>query len=486
MTATAATVAPPRLRPTDYSPLKRLAMLPVAEREAMLERYARDADLSLEQLILRISHDWQWLGRPKQQPPPGLWTYWLVKAGRGFGKTITGAQWSKGKALRRVCRFALIAPTLQDVRTTMVEGETGLLSILPDAVLRGGTRASAWNRTTCELYLDNGTKFQGFSSEVPDRLRGPQHHYAWGEEVSSWLDAKQGDVLDSTFSNMKLGLRLGENPQACLTSTPKTNKLTKDLLALQEVGALALTEGSSFENRDNLAEAWWKTVVAPLVGTRTGRQEVFAEMLEDVEGALWRLTQIEELRRPAAPPLARIVVGVDPNASSDEAANSAGIVVAGHDGRPGNARSGYVLADRTIVRGGPRAWAAAAVKAYYDFQADRIVAEKNQGGEMVELTIHTVDPNVPVKLVSASRAKRTRAEPVSALYEGSETVPPRVFHVGVFPELEEEMTTWTPESESPDRMDALVWALTELMLGQSGAMKSTVPHGRIDRPTRVR
>jgi phage terminase large subunit-like protein len=197
-------------------------------------------------------------------------------------------------------------------------------------------------------------------------------------------------------------------------------------------------------------------------------------------------SDLEELRRPAAPPLARIVVGVDPNASSDEAANSAGIVVAGHDGRPGNARSGYVLADRTIVRGGPRAWAAAAVKAYYDFQADRIVAEKNQGGEMVELTIHTVDPNVPVKLVSASRAKRTRAEPVSALYEGSETVPPRVFHVGVFPELEEEMTTWTPESESPDRMDALVWALTELMLGQSGAMKSTVPHGRIDRPTRVR
>jgi phage terminase large subunit-like protein len=481
----------------DLSPLKRLALLPEEQREERLLEVARAAKLSVEQLIVRISSDWRWVGRPKQQPPPLPWTYWFLRAGRGFGKTISAAQWVKDRAEQHrgsadyegiTCRIALVAPTLQDVRLTMVEGETGLLSILPPSMLRGESRSSAWNRGTCELYLANGTYFQGFSSEAPLRLRGPQHHYAWGEEVSSWIDAKQGNAVDSTFSNLTLGLRLGDYPQAVFTSTPKANKLTKDILAISP-SDLALVIGSSYENRDNLSEVWWKTVVAPLEGTRTGRQEIMAEVLEDVEGALWTLAGIDEQRLKGDPhelakSLHRIVVAVDPNVSSDEGSNAAGIIVCGSDGRPGNERKGYVLEDDTIVRGGPRAWAAAAVHAYHEWDADRIVAEKNQGGEMVELTLHTVDPTVPVKLVNASRGKRPRAEPISALYEGSDTLPPRIFHVGVFPELEEEMTTWTPESESPDRMDALVWGMTELMLKAGGTMKSTVPKGRIATPVR--
>lgn len=471
----------------DVSPLKRLAMLPPERREEMLVAYAARAKLSVEQLIVRIAHDWEWVGRPKQQPPAFDWTYWLIRAGRGFGKTITGAQWAKKRALTNPGRrIALIGPTLADTRETMVEGESGLLSILPDYMLRGGSRSTAWNRGPVELYLANNSMFRGFSSVEPDRLRGPQHHDVWGDELASWKDAFKGDVLETTWSNAKLGCRLGEHPQFCLTTTPKANKLMKDILSIRN---LALVVGSSYENRDNLSEIWWQEVVAPYEGTRLGAQEIMAAMLEDVEGALWTAAGLEKQRlredpRDRAKRLGRIVVGVDPNASSDEAANSAGIIVAGHDGKPGNARNGYVLADRTITRGGPRAWAQAAVDAFHEWQADRIVAEKNQGGEMVELTIHTVDPNVPVKLVSASRGKRTRAEPIAALYEGSDTVAPRVWQVGIFPELEEEMTTWTPEAESPDRMDAAVWALTELMLGTSGTMRSTVPRGRIPTPAR--
>ncbi len=443
-----------------------------------MERYASRADLSVEEWVMRIRSDWRFIARPKQLAPPQPWDYWFIRAGRGFGKTLSGAQWTKEKAGEYPgCRIALVAPTLADVRVTMVEGETGLLSVLPEYALRGGTRDSAWNRTTCELFLANNSYLKGFSSETPNRLRGPQHHYAWGEEVSSWEDAKLGDALETTFSNLKLGLRLGAHPQAVFTSTPKANKLTKDVLKL-EPPILAVTAGSSYENRDNLSEAWWKTVVQPYEGTRLARQEIMAELLEDVEGALWSQAQLDALRVTEAPALQRIVVAIDPNMSSEEAANDAGVIVAG---RGHYDRQAYVLADQTITRGGPRAWARAAVDAYHEHKADRIIAEKNAGGEMVELTIHTVDAAVPVKLVNASRGKRTRAEPVASLYEGDEEKgnPPRCHHVGNFPELEEQMCTWTPDADSPDRMDALVWALTELMLDGGGPMRTSRPKGRI-------
>lgn len=462
------------------------ASLNDGERTDLLQTVATETGVSVTDLKLVLATDWRIVGRPKQQPPlEDDWTFWFIRAGRGFGKTLAAAQWIKHKALAQSRRrIALIAPTFADVRETMIEGETGLLSICEPRDLRGGSRESAWNRSTGELVFANGSRCKSFSSEIPDRLRGPQHHYAWCEEVSSWKDAKRGDALETTWSNVKLGLRLGDHPQAVITSTPKANKLTKELLAIS-APTMTVVTGSSYENRENLSETWWETVVAPYEGTRLGRQEILAELLEDVEGALWTLAQIETLRVPLpAPPMERIVVAVDPNASSNATADNAGIIVVG---RGMSTKWGYVLADHTVVKGGPSAWAAAAVDAYHEYEADRIIAEKNNGGEMVKLVIKGVDPSVPVKLVWASRGKRTRAEPIAAMYESIDAGPNRpargatVRHAGVFPELEDEMTNWDGEGDSPDRMDALVWGLWELMVKRPTDRKATtsMPKGRI-------
>lgn len=471
------------------SPLERLSYLSPFEREQFWAEEARKHGLAPAALKAMMLRSWRFVGRPKQQAPPGEWTYWYVMAGRGFGKTLTGAQWAKERGLEERCRIALIAPTLRDVRFTMVEGETGLLSVLPNDALLGQSREIAWNKSTLELTLANGTIFQGFSSETPDRLRGPQHHYGWGEEVSSWKDAAKGDQMETTWSNFKLGLRLGKHPRACLTSTPKANKLTRELVALR---SLVLVKGSSYENQANLSEQWWNDVVAPLEGTRTGRQEIEAELLEDVEGALWTRAMIDALRVETFPELGRIVVAVDPNTTSGEAADDAGVIVVG---RGASDRHGYVLDDRTTTRGGPAAWATATVDAYHDWEADAIVAEKNQGGEMVTLTIKSVDPSVPVKLVHAARGKRTRAEPVASLYsqiegrDGELVRPGIVHHVGPaarYADLEDEMTTWTGEGESPNRMDALVWGLSELRLWTPvSRQRSGVARGRIGGTARL-
>ncbi len=439
---------------------------------------AAASNLPVDELKALLLTDWRIVGRPKQQAPAGDWTFWILLGGRGAGKSLAGAQWARRMAEQNAgCRVGLVAPTFADGRDTMIEGQSGLLSIVRPEVLRGGSRATAWNRSVGELHFADGSQFLVFSSEKPDRLRGPEHHFVWGDEVASWQDAHRGDVLESTWSNMKLGCRLGEHPRFAVTTTPKPNRLIRDILSIPEP-RLVKVVSSSYENRDNLAEWWWQEVVAPYEGTRLGQQEIHAVMLEDVEGALWTHAQLDALRVVEAPvDLGRIFVGVDPNASSDEAANSAGIIVAGLSN---SSRHGYVLADRTTVRGGPRAWAQAAVDAYHEFSADKIIAEKNNGGEMVEIMLKTVDRTVPVKLVSASRGKRTRAEPIASLYEGSATIPPSVHHVGVYPELEAEMCEWTPEAESPDRMDALVWCLSELMLKrQGGTMRSSVPRGRL-------
>jgi phage terminase large subunit-like protein len=481
---------------SELSGFEKLALLDADARELYLEEEARKHGKTPDQLKGMLARNWRFIGRPKQFAPAGNWYAWWVRAGRGFGKTLTFAQWAKEKAVQSRVRIALVAPTFGDVRDTMVEGETGLLSVLPNMALLGQSRSHAWNRSIGELTLANGTKFRAFSSEEPNRIRGPQHHYAWCEEISSFADAGKGDKEDTTWSNVKLSTRLGEFPQIGISSTPKTNALTKELVAMAKAGRLVMTQGSSWENRTNLSDAWWEQVVVPYLGTRLGRQEIEAEILEDVEGALWTRHRIErmrirvpnmhsiaEYRAAGLPSLQRIVVAVDPNASSGEASNSAGVVVVGRGTGTGQARRGYVLEDRTVERGGPRAWATAAVEAYYDWHADRIVPEKNNGGEMVRITIETVDATVPIDPVWASRGKRTRAEPISSLYEGepdSEN-PPKVHHVGVFPELEDEMSTWTPEQESPDRMDALVWGLSSLLLGQgSGQYRSSTPKGRIN------
>lgn len=461
------------------------ASLPSSMQETLLAELAVEAEVSPAILKAALIVDWRVIRRPKQRPPVSEWTYWLLKAGRGFGKTITAAQWVREKALERSYqRGALVAPTFGDGRDTMVEGETGLLEVFREHELRGGERATAWNRSTGELFLANGTKLKVFSSEEPDRLRGPQHHFLWGEEVSSWKDAHKGDVLQTTWSNAKLGCRLGDNPQFVLTSTPKLNKLTKELLALP-APEMVIVGGSSFENRDNLSAKWWDIVIKPYIGTRLGLQEIEGQMLEDVEGALWKRAQIDALRVAAAPDLKRVVVGVDPNTSSEQGSNAAGIIVVGL----GHNDHGYVIADRTTVEGGPAAWSQGAVDAYHEFEADSIVAEKNQGGDMVKMVMRAAEggAHIPIKLVQASRGKRTRAEPIALFYDGNETNdkrpdPGRVHHVGDpanFMDLEEEMVTWTPGMDSPDRMDALVWGLSELMLKQQGGGVILEPTGII-------
>ena len=400
---------------------------------------------------------WLSTARPNQLPPLGDWFVWLILAGRGFGKTRTGAesiaQWARETPRGR---FALVAQTFADARDTMVEGESGLLSVLDESELRGGSVNTAWNRSLGELFLRNGARFKCYSSETPRKLRGPQHHGAWGDEPATWDDADQGTAEDTTWSNLLFGLRLGDDPRVVLTGTPRPVRLVRELLKEKTT---ALTKGGTYENIGNLSKTFRRNVIAKYEGTRLGRQELDGELLEDTPGALWKYAMFNRegfrLKFEDLPDLLRIVVAIDPQASQSGDNAESGIVVAGKDAE-GHA---YVLGDLS-GNFSPIEWATTAVDAYSYHKADAIVPEKNNGGDMVATTVRTVNPNVNVSPVWASRGKFTRAEPVSALYEQN-----RVHHVGVFPDLEGQMTTWVPGEKSPDRMDALVWALTELMLG---------------------
>lgn len=383
--------------------------------------------------------------RPSQMTPPGDWRTWLILAGRGWGKTLAGAEDVKHYGMTRPnSRIAIVARTFADARDTCVEGESGLLSCLPDDAIL------TWNRSLGELILNNGTRYKLFSADEPNRLRGPQHHRAWSDEPASWGMGTKDTQWPPAWDMLQFGLRLGDDPKNVATTTPRPIKLIRHLLNDERT---YVTRGSTSENADNLAPAFLDQIVARYAGTRLGRQELDAELLDDVPGALWTYAMLED-RRPA-PDLARVVVAIDPAVTSGEDSDESGIVVAGLgvDGR------GYVLADRSC-RLSPDGWARRAVAAFDDLAADLVVAEVNNGGDMVESTIKTVRKTLPYKKIHASRGKQTRAQPVAALYEQG-----RVSHVEVFPELEEQLTTWTPESgTSPDRLDALVWALTELMV----------------------
>lgn len=401
---------------------------------------------------------WLLTARTNQLPPAGDWFVWLILAGRGFGKTRTGAetiaQWARETPRGR---FALVAQTAADARDVMVEGESGLLSLLDEAELRGGSVDTAWNRSLGELYLKNGARFKCYSSETPRKLRGPQHHGAWGDEPATWNDADQGTGEDTTWSNLLFGLRLGKDPRVVMTGTPRPNRLIREL---KKDEGTVLTGGSTAENLGNLSETFKRNVIRKYEGTRLGRQELEGELLEDTPGALWKYAMFNResfrLKFDQLPDLIRIVVAVDPQASQSSDSAETGIIVAGKDAH-GHA---YVLGDLS-GNFSPSEWAQTSIDAYHYHRADAIVPEKNNGGDMVTHTISTVDKRVPVKPVWASRGKQTRAEPISTLYEQG-----LVHHVGVFPDLEGQMTTWVPGEKSPDRMDALVWALTELMLGE--------------------
>lgn len=389
--------------------------------------------------------------RAEQRPPPGvLWLVWLILAGRGWGKTRTGAEWLAEQVLTSAPgEWAIVARTYSDARDTCVEGVSGFLAALAG---HGLVRDEdyTYNRSIGEVRFPNGAVVFLFADEKPDAIRGKNLRGAWCDELAAWRNA-----MTTWTEALSPALRIGELPRVCVTTTPKPTALLRDLVARTD-GTVHRTKGSMYANAKNLSAVALRELERRYQGTRLGRQELEGELLEDVEGALWVRAWFDrdrvlpgQLDIPAVGGLERIVVAVDPQASVGENADDTGIVVAGR-GRNGH---GYVLSDRTI-NGSPDTWGRAAVVAYHELLADIIVAEANQGGEMVRHTIQTVDPRVPVRLVHATRGKRIRAEPVSAMYEQQ-----RWHHVGSFPELEDELTSWTPEAkESPNRLDALVWA----------------------------
>lgn len=390
----------------------------------------------------RVAIPLRWHPRPSQMPPTGDWTIWLLLAGRGFGKTRTGAEWVHEEVrLGHARRVALVGRTSADVRDVMVDGESGLLSCAVPS------ERPLYEPSRRRLTWPNGAIATTYTADEPDILRGPQHDLFWGDELATWKYV-------ATWDNLLMGLRLGQNPRGIVTTTPRPTKLIRDLIAQPTT---ATVRGSTYENLANLAPTFRNAIIARYEGTRLARQELEGELLTDVPGALWTYANFDA--RKAAPDLARCVVAVDPSGGSDPENDEQGIVVAGKgvDGR------GYVLADRSCKLS-PDGWARRAVQAYLDFKADRIVYEKNFGGDMVEATIKTaaraMGVTVPTKAVTASRGKQLRAQPIAALYEQG-----RVTHCEVFADLESQMCEWTPESgTSPDRLDALVFALSDFMV----------------------
>jgi phage terminase large subunit-like protein len=393
-----------------------------------------------------LKGSWRLQARPEQLPPKGDdWNGWLYLAGRGAGKTRSGAEWVKECVETGVAgRIALVAPTAADARDVMVEGESGILAI-----------SSAWCMPTYEpskrrLTWPNGAVATTFSSEEADRLRGPQHDLAWCDELGAWNDAQ------ATWDMLQFGLRLGRHPRWLVTTTPKPIRLIRELLARADV---VTVRGSTYDNEANLSPAFIEAIKTRYEGTRLGRQELHAELLEDYQGALWTRENLDANRVARFPFLKRVVVAVDPSGTNGkDGGDEIGIVVCGL-GEDGN---GYVLEDASL-KASPDQWARAAVTAYHKWGADRLIAERNYGGAMVQHTIHSVDEAVAYKEITASRGKAQRAEPVAALFEQG-----RVKLVGSFTELEDQMCAFTTAGYagdgSPDRADALVWALTELII----------------------
>lgn len=387
--------------------------------------------------------DWRSWAREKQLPPLGDWLIWLLLMGRGSGKTRTGAEETRrGVAAGEYGRIALVGKTPADVRDVMVEGDSGLITIAPPE------SRPIYTPTKRRLEWPNGATALAFSSYEPDQLRGPQFDFAWCDELGAWK------YPDETWDNLMFALRLGEHPRVVVTTTPKPIQLLRKLLAQPTTVA---TRGSSYENRANLAPAFFETIIARYEGTRTGRQEIYAELLDEAEGALWKRDWLDLTRIREAPDLQRIVVAIDPAVTSGDKSDETGIVGGGIDEN----RHGYLLADES-GRYTPDGWARKAIELFHRLGADRIIGEVNNGGDMVEHTLRTVDATIPYKAVHASRGKQARAEPIAALYEQG-----KIHHVGAFSELEDQLVTWEPNSgeRSPDRLDADVWLFTELALG---------------------
>lgn len=438
--------------PTQRSLAELLALRPIEEQEAFL---AGLTDAEAEALAF----DWDFLGRPKQQWPPGFWTTWAIIAGRGFGKTQTGSH-----ATRRVAESGdvpmlhLVAPTPADYRDVMIEGPAGILQSSPRA-----TRPE-WFPSKRQLVWPNGVKALCFSAEDPEALRGPQCGFLWADEPGAWTYGEE------TWDQAQFGLRISPRtrtgplqgqPRQVFTTTPKPYKWIKKLLADETTH---VTRGTTYENLANLAEAFKRSVLKKYEGTSLGRQELMAELIEAVEGALWTPERLELTRAGVVrQDWVRVAVAVDPAVTATADSDETGLSVCAI----GQDTELYVLEDATPGRVSPHAWATAALQAYYRHKADVIVAEVNNGGDMVVDTIRNLDPYARVETVTATRGKAVRAEPIAALWEQG-----RAHLLGTFPELEQQLTTWVPGQkgqDSPDRMDAMVWAATWLTEGRGRA-----------------
>jgi phage terminase large subunit-like protein len=416
--------------------IRKLALRSPAERAEVIEGLSQTDQRA-------IAENWPSQGHAGQREPEGEWRTWLIMAGRGFGKTRAGAEWVLARARSHPrSRIALIGGSIDEVAKVMVEGESGIL-----ASARAHERL-VWRPSTGKLRLPGDGLATAYSGANPGRLRGPQHHFAWADEIAKWARPEE------TWDNLQLGLRLGDRARAIVTTTPAPTPFMRRLAARPNV---ARTGGRTFDNR-HLPQAFLEAMTSAYAGTRLGRQELDGELLGEAEGALWTRDMIEACRcaMPARDELKRVVVAVDPPASA--AGDACGIIVCGrlNDGRAA------VLADCSAARLRPQGWARLVAAAARAWDADRVIAEANNGGEMVEEVLRTVDPGLPVRLVHASRGKGARAEPVALLFEAR-----RCLFAGVFPELEDELTAITVEGHpggSPDRADAMVWAMSELVL----------------------
>lgn len=426
-----------------------LASLPPGQRARVLAELPDGA-------LAALLHDWSFWARAEQLAPdaPGVgqrWSTWLLLAGRGFGKTRAGAEWVRGRAEAQPdARIALVGSTLAEAREVMVEGESGLLAVAPPV------QRPRFQPSLRLLSWPNGSQARLYSAEQPDQLRGPQQHFAWCDELAKWSHAAE------TWMNLQMGLRLGAVPQCVVTTTPRPTPLLKKLLV---AGGTVVTRGKTSANRAFLSPHFLAQIQAEYAGTRLGRQELDGELVDDLDGALWTREMIERSRVTALPEMTRIVVAIDPPVTAT--GDQCGLVVAGL-GVDGH---GYALADASAAGLSPEQWCARAIALAEEYRADRLIAEVNNGGDLVETLLRARRDSVPYRAVRAARGKSARAEPVAALYERG-----MVHHLHALPELEDQLCGlltgggYAGPGRSPDRADALVWAMSELMLGRGGGV----------------
>ena len=435
-----------------------------AAKFAQLDKPQRDGYIAVLHkfgLLDEWQHTWRNHARPEQLAPPGNWQYWLFMAGRGAGKTRAGVEWVREKIKAGYRHIGLIAPTTDAARKVMVEGSSGILanSFEFDLTNKGYAMGRpVYEPSKRQLHWACGATATVYTAEEPERLRGPQHDALWCDELASWPHSKLRDSASETWDNAMFGLRVGPYPQAMISTTPKPIPLIRELIRQSkgERPTCVITKASTYQNRPNLAASFFSHIISKYEGTRLGRQELLGDVIEEAEGALWTRETIERARGEPPREFARTVVAVDPAVSTKVTSSLTGIVVAGI----GWDKRGYVLADYS-GRYTPHEWATRVMKAWREHGADKIIAEGNQGGDLVRQNLRTVYVNAPLKIVYASHSKQARAEPIAALYEQG-----KVSHCAAFAELEDQLCTWEPLSSdpSPDRLDAMVWALTELML----------------------